>query len=448
MVNKQTCEPTLPRFSDMVTKLTQPVSALGRSSLLEKIPSVFDNVAHSLFVVLDNDYAEKMSKTLKHLEQNDIANCNFDSNYRKETNATNSIYRPKPTSTMHSLRKPFRKITAILKDYCLNSSLAGVKYIADDRYHPGERLFWLICVLASSFGSYYLISEYHYEFESGAMSIVDEGLDRSMTSINLPSVAICEIGYSRQLYPKLTEIVDNLIGNSSSEEQNDIEEFLIRLIFQNQYSAGSLSPYCSICDDCVQCPTKDYQKYADMVRLSCKDLFVSCIWNDKEFDCCKYFLPMKTTEGGCFMINSIQKTTRDSDNWLPMKVDAGLPKLKLKIRNAFSAFIINKEDIPHIIPMAWEFSLQEPGSHDFISLRLQHMHNDVEVRTISPDYRRCIFPWEKHFDGPFKLYSYSVCVAECQRDAQIRYCNCTHHNLHYECKWKDSKEVEPYSFTF
>lgn len=114
----------------------------------------------------------------------------------------------------------------------------------------------------------------------------------------------------------------------------DVEDFLLRAIFLNLYNFGSFISYCAPyqdCDNgCIKCPEKNYNSFADLVsviqlcrmnfiltssfwfqvRLPCSQLIINCTWNDTPFECCRYFLPIKTTLGRCFILNSIQLTEK------------------------------------------------------------------------------------------------------------------------------------------
>jgi amiloride-sensitive sodium channel len=54
--------------------------------------------------------------------------------------------------------------------------------------------------------------------------------------------------------------------------------------------------------------------------------------------------------------------------------------------------------------------------------------NDPYLRNIDPIQRKCVFPDEPS-NSAYRMYSYSTCVTECLKKAQIKVCNCTHYNL-------------------
>ncbi|KAG4074676.1 hypothetical protein HA402_004547, partial [Bradysia odoriphaga] len=74
------------------------------------------------------------------------------------------------------------------------------------------------------------------------------------------------------------------------------------------------------------------------VRANCTELVTKCAWNDQVFDCCKYFQPLKTTLGTCFLINSRQLTPKDGPNWLNTKMDlrTGPGSMRLEFSKAVS----------------------------------------------------------------------------------------------------------------
>lgn len=61
-------------------------------------------------------------------------------------------------------------------------------------------------------------------------------------------------------------------------------------------------------------------------------------------------------------------------------------------------------------------------------LSVQDTLNDPYLLNIAPKLRKCVFP-DEATDTAYRKYSYSTCVTECLKRAQIRNCNCTHYNL-------------------
>lgn len=336
----------------------------------------------------------------------------------------------------------FVHFLAILKDYCLNSSLAGLSYIADRRYHFTERLFWLGCVILSWIGSIYLIRNFMDSYYNNSVSMGVVSL-RPTDEVLFPSVGICEMGYTKEEYHELEKLIEGMKqklekerndGTSTSIEYNyDVEDFLMRVIFHNLYNFGSMTSYCAPyfdCDDCVRCPMNGYQTFADSVRANCSSLFKECKWNGKAFDCCHFFNPIRTTLGTCFLLNSIQTVNKFGANWLDMRVGIkqGNGELQLSVTKSSALYVLSEEDIPHMLLTTLQFPQIPEGFDGEILLSVQDTLNEKNVRGIKPHLRKCIFPDEPAVSA-YKYYSYSTCVTECLKQAQIRTCNCTHYNM-------------------
>lgn len=97
----------------------------------------------------------------------------------------------------------------------------------------------------------------------------------------------------------------------------------------------------------------------------------------------------------------------------------------------FQVSILNEEDIPHMLLTTLQFSQPHESTIQEILFSLQTIVNDAGVRDIDADFRKCIFP-DEPFNTRYKYYSYSTCVTECLKQAQIRACNCTHFNMIYD----------------
>lgn len=332
----------------------------------------------------------------------------------------------------------FRRFHSIFKEYCLNCSLAGVCYIADSRYHVSERLFWVVCVILSWFGSYNLITNFMESYYKNLVSIGVISLLPTDT-VNFPSIGLCEMGYTKENYVELTAVIEEMRFPDPNNEDGelveynyDVEDFLTRVVFHNLYNFGSMSSYCvpyiNSADE-IPCPVKDYQSYADRIRADCPKLFVGCSWNEKPFDCCKYFRPVKTSLGTCFLINSIQAVKKNGDNWLDMTVGKaeGNGLLQFSVTKSSALFFLNEEDIPHMLLTMMQFPIIPEGFDGDFQLGIKDMINEENVISVPIERRKCIFP-DEDSGSAYKKYSFSTCVTDCVKQAQIKTCNCTHHN--------------------
>uniref|UniRef100_A0A182PLR2 Sodium channel protein Nach n=1 Tax=Anopheles epiroticus TaxID=199890 RepID=A0A182PLR2_9DIPT len=350
---------------------------------------------------------------------------------------------------MSLLLRVGRTFYRILVDYCNNASLAGIGYIFNRRYHASERLFWAVCTLTAWVFAVQLIRSYMELFRNDTISIAVENIDTRTEPIVFPAVGVCELGYVKQQYPRLEAYINNLQENEQQEYNYDVEDFLLRVIFPNLYNVGSMSNFCVMyeeCDDCMKCPKDGHKKAAAMVRTNCSELFQECRWNDQPFDCCRYFQPIETTMGSCFLLNSIQTVQKHGDRWLPLQMDSENPDgdLLLVYNRAVSTNVMNEDDIPHILLSRLQFAQVSPGYEEKIYITLQNIVNDPLVRSVDVDVRRCLFPDERYLpfgNTSFPRYSYSVCVTECLKSIQLRsphrdrLCACIITNYHLSLRF-------------
>lgn len=58
-------------------------------------------------------------------------------------------------------------------------------------------------------------------------------------------------------------------------------------------------------EDADTCIRANFSDLANLVRSSCGASIHLCKWNNREFNCCEYFRPMRTELGICFGLNSL-----------------------------------------------------------------------------------------------------------------------------------------------
>lgn len=225
----------------------------------------------------------------------------------------------------------------VLREYCLNSTISGLSYIVDARYHYSERIFWLLCLLFSTMGSYHFIMDTLTTFESDSISMVMETLQPGDTT-SFPSLAVCEMGSIKEEYPFLETFTDkcvrvfvqemvgislqfhvslfrcSLTASSEDEDNNgDVYDFLMRIVYFNLYTSNTFQAYCKKYENqenVVACPQDGYLEFSKKSSILCGDFMTDCTWMGRPFDCCQYFRPLRSTYGPCFFLNNIQAVTK------------------------------------------------------------------------------------------------------------------------------------------
>ncbi|XP_069964204.1 sodium channel protein Nach [Bactrocera oleae] len=319
----------------------------------------------------------------------------------------------------------FWPLLACLRDYCANCSLAGISYIANNKLHISERVFWLFCFIISAYGSYKLISTFERDFELSAVSIVFESLT-PYDKIYFPSVAVCETLEKDGTTPA----VEQYIESYPEEYDYDIEIFVLKLIFPHEYNTGNARAHCFDKEGTEsECPHTHYRELTEKLHQNCSNVLVECSLGQKAFNCCHYFVPLLTPYGYCFLLNSRQNNHPDSKYWFPNEVEDNHATMRLVTDVAVEVFVLNKEDIPYANLAGITTKVATPGKHTDLQISVQEMVNDMDVREVSPEHRGCRFPEEIMPRSSFRVYSFSACIVDCIGALQMRYCNCTIFNL-------------------
>lgn len=89
------------------------------------------------------------------------------------------------------------------------------------------------------------------------------------------------------------------------EHDFTLEEVLEELAFFRGESYYSLLE-CGGENPIKNCITGNFSYYSTLVRSECLETLDKCQWNDEQFKCCDYFMPLETEIGLCYALNSIQ----------------------------------------------------------------------------------------------------------------------------------------------
>ncbi|XP_055592167.1 sodium channel protein Nach isoform X2 [Uranotaenia lowii] len=313
---------------------------------------------------------------------------------------------------------PRIRFSDIVKEYLFNSTIHGVKFIADDSYHVAERIFWIICVIVSWFGSALLIDASLEAFRTNAISFVVETNYRDWDT-KFPAIVVCEM----RNMERIQMVADELWG-----EDHDfaLEEVLNEIGYFRGESYHTVNE-CHGDEPAENCFFSNFSHYARLVRSSCEDTLAECYWNDEPFDCCKYFIPMETELGLCYAVNSIQTGVKNPPrlNMISNKY-TGPGKLKVQVLTESYIYTLGEEDVPNLITPKSDVLLVDYYIAYKRQISIKDIENDSETTQVSVDQRKCRFP-EENILNVHDYYSYSACSVQCRKDKQLAICNCTSH---------------------
>ncbi|CAH1114983.1 unnamed protein product [Psylliodes chrysocephalus] len=313
------------------------------------------------------------------------------------------------------------KKVSIFKNYLLNTSFHGFRFIVDDKRHWSERIFWTICVTLSWIAASLLIYSAYDDFLHNAISFV---VDTSFLEwdTHFPTVVICETDNE----DNIATVTDRVFGDP---HDYNLDEIVKELVFYKGLSLYTLQ----ICGPNLgdqrdkNCFIKNLSYYHDEVKSSCKDIFHGCQWNEVKFDCCTYFNEIYTEMGRCYGINTMQSRKKDVPFYkMVSNKKSGPGKLLLEVKGITNLYTLGTLEIPSLSSFAGDTISLSPHIHFRRTFAIKEIDNQPEVRDVSIDQRNCRFPEETYLDV-FPYYSYSACCVQCRKDAQFKKCGCVHH---------------------
>ncbi|CAG4956011.1 unnamed protein product [Colias eurytheme] len=314
-----------------------------------------------------------------------------------------------------------------VKEYCRVCTFAGFHIIADETKHWVERLFWVLLVILSWYGSALLIGSAWDAFVNNPISF---GVETTYTDWNtkLPSVAVCELDNDDKIF-NISDTIwtpDHLI---------DLEDALRDIAYFRGFAYRLVDVCYATKNPDSQCPTSNYSYYADLVRSPCSQLLQNCSYNGNAFDCCEYFLPLQTDIGMCYTINSIQV---ENPKIYPMVSNKqhkqGVLSFELLLKHAM-LYTLGEDEVPTVTTLTSSTLKLASGKNYQRHLTVRNIENDPLVVQTTREQRACRFN-DDNQGGLYPHYSYSTCTVLCRKKRQVEICGC---NDHFMIGAEDSK---------
>ncbi|XP_031333865.1 sodium channel protein Nach-like [Photinus pyralis] len=317
----------------------------------------------------------------------------------------------------------------ILKTYLLNCMFHGWAFVADDRYHWTERLFWIINIIASWYLAGMFMMNSYYQFENDSVSFTVDTLYLNWTT-KFPAIIFCEKGNE-----KYHQFADQWF---KPDRNFDTDEVIKDIAFFKGAFDG-ITYKCMQQSLHLQCPPSryTYMTVVEGVRSSCSELFGHCTWREEEFDCCSYFLPLNTIYGVCYAINSIATHSPTCKNRTQMEIPStgklSVSTISVELLHPnVKIFTLSSEEVPtynsETSKLVFDGISVSPhlNEENHILLRVEDTVNEPEVESLSIEKRNCRYPNENYLQTS-KVYSYPACIIQCLKNIHLNSCNCTHH---------------------
>ncbi|XP_060533923.1 sodium channel protein Nach-like [Cylas formicarius] len=309
------------------------------------------------------------------------------------------------------------KSDSLIRSFFSTTTFHGFKFLCAERLHWTERLFWVVCCAFSWFASVVLMNSAWYSFQNNAISFVVETnyLD---WDTEFPSVSVCETDNQK----RMTEFTDKLFGDPHDYNLDEVVKeaaFFKGLFFFTLEICGPNSP------PDPNCFKRTLSDYANELKSSCNELFNRCAWNDVEFDCCLYFKELRTDLGYCYVINNLQTKDRNGYRMVSNK-KSGPGTLRLEINGSTNVYVLGEQEIPSLLTSPVDTIQASPNTRLRRYFTVKDIENQPEVKDLSIRQRKCRFPDENYLEV-VPYYSYSGCLLQCKKTAQMEKCGCAHH---------------------
>lgn len=315
---------------------------------------------------------------------------------------------------MKSIKTKLALVLDRLKYSCRNLTVHGPSFLARRDVHFIYRFIyfiiytnvWIIAIASI----YKYIST--YQEDTIRFTTRTDYLDWNTT---FPSITICE--------------------NANINKISTImQKFQVKNQEKSILSAKDIAFFTGECHNCDFNYENDFINKKEIVNLTsvfrsdCKDLFISCTWDDKPMNCCKHFKPINTEYGLCYTINNNQVEEKFIPYYVASSNHRRLGAFEVVLAEDSEVFLHSPDDVPYW-NMENDRRAKVPyGFRGSILFSIVDIVNEPEVSLTAPDVRQCRFPNEspENFKG-FKYYSYSVCIIQCRIEAQLELCNCMSH---------------------
>ncbi|XP_063377653.1 pickpocket protein 28-like [Cydia fagiglandana] len=381
------------------------------------------------------------------------------------------------------LRRKRRKAVKLIQEYAENSSLHGLKYIAEKGRTFVEKIFWVATFLVSISLCLILIKNVWIKWQTSPVIVALSEQLVSVGEVPFPSVTICpQIKAKRSLYNFTHETIEmkkkmesRLASNRTQDDKDDD-------LLANKYEDIGLVCW-------VDVPVVPYRKrnYSDAtvvqhiidVAPSIKDIFYGCRWRGDDVACQDIFQSVLTSEGICFTTNSMAASeifrqqnvhedysyldsSKPSNNWslkggytsneedvYPKKgrgngADTDLRVILREqttdrdglcygINHGYKVYLQHPADMPQS-SLYYYAALPEQTSSFAVKFSVTNTSNTLV--NYPPKIRQCYFPEERQLKY-FRTYTPNNCRLECMSDYTFDSCGCVWFHMPH----KDSSTI-------
>ncbi|CRK90740.1 CLUMA_CG004432, isoform A [Clunio marinus] len=309
------------------------------------------------------------------------------------------------------------------KEFFNNSTLHGVRYIAEKGRSLGEKFMWFSFVSIGAVAAFVIIGSLWEKFQTNP-TITGLDTDFHNQQVIFPTVTICPMAShdSEAVNETASEIID--ADDETFGEFIPVLEALPRLTFDT--FAKTYEAVFNMSDE-VDLTKISLRQLAFKVPVKCEDLLEICKYKDEEISCCEYFLPIYSEHGFCYSFNtryygtSMEEAKNEKINDL-FETDKKW-SLTFVPSRAVKVFVHSVDEVTgyDFRPL---FTWTDGHAIDLL-ITLKQTYTTDDARQLSVEQRKCIFPDEmklKYYrEG---IYSFSTCMRDCRLKKTNKLCKC------------------------
>ncbi|XP_064537003.1 sodium channel protein Nach [Drosophila montana] len=308
------------------------------------------------------------------------------------------------------------------KEFFQNSTLHGVRYIAETGRPIGEKFMWFCFTSIGAVTALVIIMSLWEKFQTNPTIT---GLDTDFHNQNVvfPTTVVCpEAAFDHE--SSYNEVYKSLANYDADKAQlfTPFLDLLTSLNFDNIRDAEMLAE--AIPTELLS--ERSIRDWAFRAHIPCESTLISCKYRDEDIVCCDHFQPIYTEHGFCYAFNSrfMSTATEDSKTGAPHDLYETDKKWALFfLPNSTSRiFIFSNEEY-----FGSDFNAQIDWTEDqLVEVRIskKNTYTTDDARQLSIGQRKCIFSDEVKLNYFQDAYTFSSCMKQCRMNKAIKLCKC------------------------
>ncbi|XP_058448045.1 sodium channel protein Nach-like [Malaya genurostris] len=329
---------------------------------------------------------------------------------------------PKPKDPFNDLVLLKGSLIYQTKEFFENSTLHGVRYIAEEGRPFFEKFMWFCFVASGAVAAIVIIFSLWEKFQTNP-TITGLDTDFHNQEVVFPTVMICPMEpYDEKNVQELAYIT---LANyeSGSEQFEPFLKILTQLSYPTMNDAVELSENVS---SSPALANRDLRKLAFKAAVLCNATIEHCQYKDEPIACCIYFKPVYSEYGFCYSFNSrfISQTIveeRNPDVNYLYETDKKWGISFAPLRQCY-IFVHSHNEMS-----GWDFRPQVQWDLNFaidFLISMKQTYTTEDARQLSIGQRKCIFPDEVKLQYFRDEYTFSGCMKECRMRKCLKFCRC------------------------